>query len=564
MPNMFNPKKSVAFVLLLALFSAPLIANANEVITNQAQLEAIGSSSEALARSYVLGNNIELTSPFNSAGDYYIEGKFNGTLDGNSYKIMGLRKPLFDEIGPSTDSEDDGALVKNLTLIGTIVGGEGFLAKRINVDGEVQNVGASGSIVSSDTDIGGLVGRNNGTITDSYADVEVSSTGYEPSVGGLVGVNNNLIERSYSLGDVSVSPSSNRGEIGGLIGQNSGLSNNSYSQGSVSVEGVGGNAQEFVAGGLVGVNNYGTISNSFASGTVSGTRITGGLVGFNHLGTILNTNSKGEVTGHLFVGGLIGNNSADTTIRNSYSSSNVSCGSTSETCSALIGISSNERVTVDNSKGIGQVTLNSIPQTNPDQDSDIPAFLTVVGDEYFTIDSCYNSGQPILRSLKSTFSNSCEVNQSTSSSYPINTSTGLSTEKKQATSNFRFELNDLTFKKLGIQIVDLMKNTEPNLVNSITVSVNSIAEVVVQKNQELQIKLNYASVLPVQLWVRSADGEMVFLGELNFDSEGRAILPSLIFTMSGKKDLIFIQYEDVYQSFDLQFQVGKLTLNVVP
>jgi hypothetical protein len=166
--------------------------------------------------------------------------------------------------------------------------------------------------------------------------------------------------------------------------------------------------------------------------------------------------------------------------------------------------------------------------------------------------------------LKSTFSNSCEVNQSTSSSYPINTSTGLSTEKKQATSNFRFELNDLTFKKLGIQIVDLMKNTEPNLVNSITVSVNSIAEVVVQKNQELQIKLNYASVLPVQLWVRSADGEMVFLGELNFDSEGRAILPSLIFTMSGKKDLIFIQYEDVYQSFDLQFQVGKLTLNVVP
>ncbi len=42
-------------------------------------------------------------------------------------------------------------------------------------------------------------------------------------------------------------------------------------------------------GGLVGYNNIGTISNSYATGSVNGTNLVGGLVGYNDTGTISNS-----------------------------------------------------------------------------------------------------------------------------------------------------------------------------------------------------------------------------------------------------------------------------------
>jgi len=64
-------------------------------------------------------------------------------------------------------------------------------------------------------------------------------------------------------------------------------------------------------GGLVGQNYYGTVSNCYSTGSVSGgyDRV-GGLVGQNYYGTVSNCYSTGSVSGgYDRVGGLVGYNS---------------------------------------------------------------------------------------------------------------------------------------------------------------------------------------------------------------------------------------------------------------
>ena len=61
--------------------------------------------------------------------------------------------------------------------------------------------------------------------------------------------------------------------------------------------------KEYVAG-LV-CTNYGTITNSYATGNVNGSKYVGGLVGEND-STIINSYSTGRVSGTSYVGGLVG------------------------------------------------------------------------------------------------------------------------------------------------------------------------------------------------------------------------------------------------------------------
>ena len=99
---------------------------------------------------------------------------------------------------------------------------------------------------------------------------------------------------------------------GGLCGENRGTISNCYATGSVS--------GYYSVGGLCGYNDYGTISNCYATGSVSGYYSVGGLCGYNDYGTISNCYATGTITcerdsGDL--GGLCGNN-RDGTISNCY------------------------------------------------------------------------------------------------------------------------------------------------------------------------------------------------------------------------------------------------------
>ena len=96
---------------------------------------------------------------------------------------------------------------------------------------------------------------------------------------------------------------------------------------------TGGSGYDGGVGGLVGYNYQGTISSSYATGSVTSNRRDrghkGGLVGYNYQGTISSSYATGSVTGHSSsAGGLVGYNYRGT-IGASYATNSVSTGSAS-------------------------------------------------------------------------------------------------------------------------------------------------------------------------------------------------------------------------------------------
>ena len=182
----------------------------------------------------------------------------------------------------------------------------------------IRNVGLESVNVSSKSaHVGGLVGRNYGTIRDSYVTGTVSGVN---SVGALVGaaLESSLIVDSHSTAGVT----GETDDVGGLVGTNEGGSIiSSYATGDVSAAGRG-------IGGLVGLSsNGGFTAASYATGNVSGSYNVGGLIGYMSYdedypsGTVIasyatgNPSATGEVADPAFpekrlhsdaAGGLIG------------------------------------------------------------------------------------------------------------------------------------------------------------------------------------------------------------------------------------------------------------------
>jgi filamentous hemagglutinin family protein len=164
------------------------------------------------------------------------------------------------------------------------------------------------------------------------------------AVGFLMGFNEagSTIENVYATGEVA-GTGQNGETAGGLVGSNWGLVSNSYATGNVS--------GARTAGGLVGWNSSsGVISNSHAAGNVNGTRAAGGLVGRNS-GIISNSHAAGEVSGTSDVGGLVGN-SGGGAIDHAYATGNVS-GSGSHV-GGLVGWSDGS--TIDHAYATGNVS----------------------------------------------------------------------------------------------------------------------------------------------------------------------------------------------------------------
>ena len=154
--------------------------------------------------------------------------------------------------------------------------------------------------------VGGLVGENWGSISDSYAQSVVSG---DSQVGGLVGVSegNARIVNSYTNGRVRVT---GKNQIGGLVGENKGSISDGYTWSTVS-----GDSQ---VGGLVGMNlGNASIVNGRAYGEARGKNRVGGLVGENW-GSIGNSHAQSAVSGDGQVGGLVGVNGGNASIVNSH------------------------------------------------------------------------------------------------------------------------------------------------------------------------------------------------------------------------------------------------------
>ncbi|TAJ78426.1 MAG: filamentous hemagglutinin N-terminal domain-containing protein, partial [Gallionellaceae bacterium] len=109
---------------------------------------------------------------------------------------------------------------------------------------------------------------------------------------------------------------SGQGSVGSLVGANQGTVTSSYATGSVTGSGND-------VGGLIGWN-IGSVSKSNAAVTTTGAAFVGGLIGttVNASGVVSNSYATGNVTGTDIVGGLVGINWTSL-INNSYATGNV-------------------------------------------------------------------------------------------------------------------------------------------------------------------------------------------------------------------------------------------------
>jgi hypothetical protein len=230
---------------------------------------------------YILMNDLdsttagyeELASPTANQGQGWqpigtSDNPFTGSFDGQGYEIRDLFINRPDE---------------------SYVG----LFAMVNEGERIEDIGVVNATVTGYEYVGGLVGLNAGTVSNSYS--SGSMTGIE-IVGGLVGGNSGTVSNSYSTGNVS-----GIDIVGGLAGLNSGTVSNSYSTGSVT--------GDVKVGGLVG-GNAGTVSNSYSSGSVTGEIDVGGLVGVN-FGTVSNSFWDRETSGQTTSAGGMGKTTAE-------------------------------------------------------------------------------------------------------------------------------------------------------------------------------------------------------------------------------------------------------------
>jgi filamentous hemagglutinin family protein len=262
---------------------------------------------------YVLGSNIDAsaTAGWNSGAGFVpvgtdpFDSPFNGLFDGLGHVINNLtiNRPNTDYVGLFGFVEY--GAIRNVGVVGGSITGRDYVGGLVGAnEASISNSYTTAS-VSGASYVGGLIGFGTGTISNSYATGVVSGLGtYASVIGGLVGYGDGAITNSFATGNVS--GLSATGGLVGINGDNGSISNSFAATGNVS--------GSKYAGGLVGMSsgNINTnISNSYASDNVSGSIGVGGLVGFNG-GTISNSFAAGQVTGSSMVGGLVGINSNGT------------------------------------------------------------------------------------------------------------------------------------------------------------------------------------------------------------------------------------------------------------
>ena len=207
------------------------------------------------------------------------ENAYTGTFDGNGNTIENLYinnttndyyQGLFGYVGTR-------GTVQNLSVSGSVSGSNSVGGVVGRNDGTVENCYNTGTVTGTDDHVGGVVGQNRGSVTNCYNTGTGTVTGTDDYVGGVVGLNSAIVENCYN----TVSVSGNN-YVGGVVGWNisSGNVKNCYNTGTGTVTGT----VDFV-GGVVGQNFGGTVENCYNTVNVTGTgNWVGGVVGFNSSG----------------------------------------------------------------------------------------------------------------------------------------------------------------------------------------------------------------------------------------------------------------------------------------
>jgi filamentous hemagglutinin family protein len=320
-------------------------------INSSASIRSVGLENASITGAVNVGGLSGLS--YGTVDQVYLTGAVNGTV-----RVGGLVG--FSETGASLSDSFVDATITATSDAGGLIG-------LLNGGSTLSNSSSEGAVTISantgDSYAGGLVGENNGTISNSHSEADVSNSG--TFTGGIAGDNHGTITTSYATGTVSGVQAS-----GGLAGINYGTISASYETGATTgtnhVGGVAGvnygsitasHAEGTVngswsVGGVAGTNS-GTISTSYATGAISGASSVGGLVGY-HWGNITDSYATGTVSGSSQVGGLAGYLNSDGRISDSYATGNVTISATGDTyAGGLVGENSG---TITDSHAEGNVS----------------------------------------------------------------------------------------------------------------------------------------------------------------------------------------------------------------
>ena len=267
---------------------------------------------------------------------------FQGIFDGgkNTIKELYINEPnstkpqgLFGYI--SSNKVENNGTVKNLTVEGSVSvkgpydeGVSGIVGR--NEKGKVEHCINNVAVTGDASRIGGIVGRNDGTIDDCTNNAKITGTNSAKSyTGGIAG---------ESRSGCTVKNCRNNGTVdgyscvGGIVGGNTGTVENCINNAEATVKGG-----KNMVGGVVGCNDKGTVKNCSNEATVTGGTVNNGKVtaGGNHVGGVVGQNNAtveicfntGEVTGYnSHVGGVVGENTVNGTVRVCYNIGNVNGG----------------------------------------------------------------------------------------------------------------------------------------------------------------------------------------------------------------------------------------------
>ncbi|WP_255191395.1 GLUG motif-containing protein [Natronobeatus ordinarius] len=203
------------------------------------QLQCVGDDEEGpgLDANYVLIDDIDASDAtawhdakgFDPIGDEDEGVAFTGTFDG------------------------DGHVISNIVMnrpehgYGNYLGG---LFEYTGNDGTITGVGLEDVDITADTNVGGFVGRHEGTITDSYVTGTITAQG---SMGGFAmqTMGDGTIERSAAVVDLT----GDQWAIGGFIGAHDasrGALNDVYAAGEITLPSDYGDSDSYYAGGVAG------------------------------------------------------------------------------------------------------------------------------------------------------------------------------------------------------------------------------------------------------------------------------------------------------------------------
>ena len=211
----------------------------------------------------------------------------NGFVQGQNY-VGGI-------VGHATDQYVKEAVFEDVSFQGEVKGSQrvGGIAGQLDMNLERASVDAH--VVAMKRDVGGIVGYLTGEVNNSRSMGLIVPSGYPINVGGIAGYSKGSIHKCVSTMDLVRYGYAFDEDIGGIVGDNDkGMVTRSYAIGKV--EG------ERSVGGIVG--SGGIVQSSFAMGEVRGKYQIGGVAGA--YASIFNSYAANKVLGDSLVGGLVG------------------------------------------------------------------------------------------------------------------------------------------------------------------------------------------------------------------------------------------------------------------